>query len=83
MQVRTGSKTGTLVLDINTGNSGIVITDAVNGQFQLAVDAVTTAALTASQFSPQAFYDLEIVDLSGVVTRLLEGTVRLSEEVTV
>lgn len=83
MQVRTGSKTGTLVIDINTGGGGIVITDGPNGQFQLNVPAATTAALTASQFSPQAFYDLEIVDLSGVVTRLLEGTVRLSEEVTV
>lgn len=83
MQVRTGSKTGTLVLDMSTGGGEIVIIDALNGQFQFAVGAAATAALTPAEFSPSAFYDLEIVDGGGIVTRLLEGNVFFSTEVTV
>ncbi len=83
MQVRTGSKTGTIVLDMTIANLLIVILDGPNGQFQFDVDAVATAALTAAEFSPNAVYDFEIVDLSGVVIRLLEGAVGFSENVTV
>lgn len=83
MQVRTGSKTGTLVLDMNITNALIIILDALNGQFQFDVDAAATAALTSAEFSPSAFYDFEIIDTGGVVIRLLEGNVLFSEEVTV
>ena len=83
MQVRTGSKTGTIVLDMTIANLLIVILDGPNGQFQFDVDAVATAALTAAEFSPVAVYDFEIIDLAGVVTRLLEGSVAFSENVTV
>ena len=83
MQVRTGSKTGTLVLDMNIGNGEIIILDAVNGQFQFQVDAAATAALTEAEFDPTGFYDFEIIEPGGKVIRLLEGTVQLSTEVTV
>jgi hypothetical protein len=83
MQVRTASKNGTIVLDLDIAGSEIVLTDPVNGQLQIQVPAATTAALTAAQFTPIAFYDLELIDLSGRVIRLLEGTVKFSAEVTV
>jgi hypothetical protein len=83
MQVRTGSKTGTVVLDMTTENGLIVILNGPLGQFQFDVDAVATAALTAAEFSPLALYDFEIVDLASVVIRLLEGAVAFSVNVTV
>jgi len=41
-----------------------------------------SATKTAAQSFDTAYYDLEIESSNGVVTRLLEGTVKLSKEVT-
>lgn len=82
MKVRTGSKTGTTFLDIDISGGGIIILDALLGQFQIQVDAATTDAMTTSQFEGGAFYDFEIIDLASRVIRLIEGSVRFSENVT-
>ncbi len=82
MKARTGSKTGTVFLDLTIGNGGIIILDAVLGKFQIQVDAATTDALTNADFQGGAFYDFEIVDTTGRVIRLIEGTISFSENVT-
>lgn len=82
MKARTGSKTGTVFLDLTIGNGGIIILDAALGKFQIQVDAATTDALTTADFQGGAFYDFEIVDTTGRVIRLIEGTISFSENVT-
>lgn len=81
---------GTIILDLDTvGGEITIVAPASNGTFQVAVTAAATAALTATQFASGAFYDFEAVDVPGVlgiagaVYRLLEGTVKFTENVTV
>lgn len=62
------------------------ITDAVNGQFTVGLTATETAALVATGAAYDSYtsytYDIEMVDSSGAVTRLLNGSVSVSPEVT-
>lgn len=91
MQVREApGPGGTIILDLDTAGGEItIVAPATNGTFQVAVDDTATAALTASQFASGAFYDFEAIDVPGVlgiagaVYRLLEGTVKFTENVTV
>lgn len=74
-----GTGTG-CTLDI-TALTGIIIgTPATTGQFTVAMSAAITAALDFSDIK----YDLEAMDPTPTftVTRLLEGTITLSKEVT-
>jgi hypothetical protein len=65
------------IVTANTGfNAGIVV-DAT-GTVTLALTAAQSAALDFDR----AYYDIEIVSPAGVVTRLVQGTVTLSREVT-
>lgn len=57
---------------------GITITNAAGGEMQIVITDVQTAALTFKT----AKYDLEVESLSGDTTRLMQGTVTLSKEVT-
>lgn len=64
----------------------IELTDA-NGRLVLGgtagtIDIHITATDTANLSFKTAKYDLELVDSTGVVTRLVMGSVRLSPEVT-
>ena len=59
----------------------------VNGLLTIAaVDVTVTLSLSAAQTAALNFekarYDLEIESVGGVVTRLVEGTITLSKEVT-
>lgn len=60
-----------------TSSSGITL-GGVAGTVQVTISATATAALTPGR----AVYDLELVSGGGVVTRLLEGAVRITPEVT-
>jgi hypothetical protein len=60
------SVAGDIVID--TANAGITVTIAADDTEDLDFD--------------EAVYDLELEDVNGVVTRLLEGSVFLSDEVT-
>lgn len=82
MKVRTGSKTGVVFIDLDIAGGGIIILDAVNGKFQIQLDAAATDALTTADFQGGAFYDFEIVDTAGRVIRLIEGTISFSLNVT-
>ena len=74
------TETGTTRQDgSTTTNTIFTISDqAINaGEFQLTIDADTTASMSFDT----AVYDLEI-ESSNVVTRLLQGNIKLSKEVT-
>lgn len=66
----------TAAVELTTANGKIAITDAANGIITLNLTAAETAALSGSYL-----YDLEYVNGS-TVTRLLEGSVIISPEVT-
>lgn len=77
MQVRETYSSSSTIVSL-TSSSGITLGGAA-GTIAILISATTTAALTAP-FS--GVYDLEVVDGSGVVTRLLEGAATVSPEVT-
>lgn len=56
-----------------------------DGEIVIATNVLTltlsSAATTALNFD-KAVYDIEIVSMAGVVTRIMEGTVTLDKEVT-
>lgn len=77
MQIRPSVSSATTLVSLTTANSGVVLSNAAK-TITLAITATATALLTFTK----AVYDLEIIDGSGIVTRLLSGTVTLSKEVT-
>jgi hypothetical protein len=77
MQVRRYKTAADTLLDVSSSGGEITLGDAA-GTIEVAIPATETAALTGEV----AVYDLELTDGSGVVTRLLEGDVTISREVT-
>ena len=77
MQLRTNVTASTAALALTTENGRISIT-ANTGTVTLSISATDTAALTAGRY----VYDLELVSGGGQVTRLIEGVVTVSAEVT-
>ena len=67
-----------LVIELTTVNGRIVLGGAA-GTIQLLIDATDTKALDPQLKSR---YDLELEDASGTVTRLVQGTVKVSENIT-
>jgi hypothetical protein len=78
MQIKTAIG-GTLVVELNTSNGDIVI-EPLLGRITMVLSASQTTALPALT----GVYDLELYspDATPVVTRLLEGSVTISPEVT-
>jgi hypothetical protein len=68
---------GTQLLSITSSDS--ITLGGAAGTITINVAAATTAALAAPA---SGVYDLELVSGAGVVTRLLEGTVKIAPEVT-
>lgn len=77
MQIRKKKSSTTTLSDSTTANGEIVITAAA-GKVVVEVPAATTALFG----DRRAFYDLEIESSTGFVTRLLEGCVTITKEVT-
>jgi hypothetical protein len=77
MQARTSAVSGTAVLDMTTANSKITL-GGTAGTITLSLSATETAAITQTSLA----YDLELVSAGGVVTRLVEGQIVLTPEVT-
>jgi hypothetical protein len=77
MQIRQSVLDSTVLLDMTSANAGIALGGA-SGVVQLYIAATATTALPAGQ----AVYDLEMVAPNGDVTRLLQGSVNISGEVT-
>jgi hypothetical protein len=77
MQVRQTRPSTTVLLSATTENGKLVI-DGSNGKVTISLSATDTSAITWLT----GVYDLELISGSGVVTRLIEGSVTVSQEVT-
>lgn len=77
MQARTSHISGTAVLTLTTENGKITL-GGTAGTITLSLTAAETAAITQSSLA----YDLELVSAGGEVTRLVEGQIVLTPEVT-
>lgn len=67
----------TTVINLTTENGGITLGGSA-GTITLGMGATDSAALIAGSYD----YDLEIVSSGGLVTRLLQGVVNVTPEVT-
>ena len=74
MQVRPSVTSAEVILELSTANGRITL--GAGGIIQLDLTPAETSALKAG------VYDLELTDISGRVTRLIEGKVTVSPEVT-
>jgi len=73
---RKGSKTGREIKSLTVG-SGITITDATNGIFQInAFDLGVT--FTAGVY----YYDIEFTDTSNVINTWISGTIEVIQDVS-
>ena len=77
MQVRRDIEDSTVIIELSTSNGGISITSATGGIMQLSLSSTQTAALTLG-----GVYDLELINSSGAIERLLRGEFVLDKEVT-
>ncbi len=77
MQIRLKKTSSGFLHELTTENSGIALGGAA-GTITLLITAVNTTAFTFSS----AVYDLELITGAGIVTRLVEGTIKLSKEAT-
>lgn len=77
MQVRTDFDSATALLNLTTENGGLTLGGAA-GTVDLFISAGDTTAITWDG----GVWDLEVVHPSGDVTRLAEGSVSVSPEVT-
>jgi len=81
MQLRTSINATDTIISLtetqNTNDSVITVGGASNNEIEVVISATDTAAMSFDT----AVYDLEI-ELSQEVTRLLQGKVKLSKEVT-
>jgi len=78
LQIRTSPLAATAVLTLLTPDQGISITGAT-GLIECHATAEQTALITNGKYA----YDIEITAPStGVVTRLVQGTVQVSPQVT-
>lgn len=77
MQIRP-YKTSDVVLIDGTSENGILVITPVMGK----IDIVLTAAQTELLIYTKSVYDLEVTDTQGKVTRLIEGSVFVSLQVT-
>ena len=78
LQVRTSPLAKTAVLTLTSPSDGITIT-ALTGLIEVHATAAQTAAITNGKYA----YDIEITAPStNVVTRLVQGTIEVSPQVT-
>jgi hypothetical protein len=83
MQIRSNIGSDTKIADFNNSNSGslkILPTtgSSASGTIELNINATSSSLYTFDQ----AVYDLEIESTGGTVTRLLQGRIKLSKNVT-
>jgi len=78
MHVRAQIDDAETLIELTEANGRALVTDAVNGEVTLLIDAEDTAALDFTS----AVYDLEIEYSNGFVDRVLQGSVKLKKEVT-
>lgn len=77
MQIRQSVGSTDVLLEMSTTNGKIAITPST-GTITLVFSAATTAAITWKRGK----YDLELTSSDGTVTRLIEGQITVSQEIT-
>jgi hypothetical protein len=77
MQVRQSANADEVLLEMSTSNGKISITPQT-GTINLIFSATSTAAINWKRGK----YDLELTSPSGDVTRLIEGAITVSKEIT-
>jgi len=77
MQIRTSYDATSTLVSLTSGASDITL--ASNGVITVTIASSVTTALAAPN---TGVYDLEIITAAGAVTRLLQGSVTVSPEVT-
>ena len=76
MMLRTTAEAASPTVSLSTATS--TLTAASNGVIGLSYSAISSAAITAATY----LYDLEVVNPSGAVRRLIEGRAVVSREIT-
>ena len=77
LQIRDTYADSTTDLSLTSPSGGITITGAT-GTIAIRATAAQTGAIAAGQY----VYDLEITSSGGIVTRLIQGKISLSPQVT-
>jgi hypothetical protein len=77
LQIRDTYADSTTDLSLTSPSGGIVITGAT-GTISITATAAQTAAIAAGTY----VYDLEITSSGGIVTRLIQGRISVSPQVT-
>jgi hypothetical protein len=80
LQIRESIDALVPLVELTTENAGIVLGDAA-GTIQLIILPAATAAFDPDDFK-RAVYDLELISPSAIVTRIMQGSIILSKEVT-
>jgi hypothetical protein len=62
----------------SSANLVCTLSDAANGQITLGLASANTANLRAGRY----LFDVELVGSTGIVTRVLEGTITITPEIT-
>ncbi|UEM08055.1 hypothetical protein JL101_035990 (plasmid) [Skermanella rosea] len=78
MQARERIDSGVTFLDLDSGSKGGIAIDGPNGRVTITLSAVQTAALSTTG----GYYDIELIDTLGKVSRLAMGLILVSAEVT-
>uniref|UniRef100_A0A6M3L3X6 Putative tail protein n=1 Tax=viral metagenome TaxID=1070528 RepID=A0A6M3L3X6_9ZZZZ len=79
MKIREIHESSTVLLTATTeADARFVLSDPTAGEFTLTISATDTAALTFIQ----AVYDIKLTSPTGNVERLLEGSIKLTKQVT-
>ena len=61
-----------------TANLTLSIVDAANGNVKMSISAANTANIKAGRY----LYDIKMTDTSNTVTRLVEGVITITPQVT-
>jgi hypothetical protein len=61
-----------------TANLTITVTDAANGNLNLSLNAATTTNIKAGRY----LYDVKMTDTANTVTRIVEGIITITPQVT-
>jgi len=77
MQIRNSYAATSALVDLTSGAGDITL--ASNGEIVVTIASSVTTALTAPD---TGVYDLEIITSAGAVTRLVQGNVSITPEVT-
>jgi hypothetical protein len=78
MQIRESYDSDDYIISLTSGVGGGITLGGAAGTINIEI----SSSVTANMGLMRAVYDLELVSLSGIVTRLVQGDVTISREVT-